>query len=464
MKYAWLAIGIFTARFLATAIAYPQLDGDLAWQRWLGALILRVHAIPRALGNETFTAAGAPWVPQEWAFSIGAALGARGAGWVVFAGSVALAASIALAIAALHAERLGASPRANVLCTCAAGVALFASFGVRAQVVAWPLVALFLYLLDLESPLAYVAVAVAALWSNVHASAMLAPVLAAAAAVGTLIDEGPRSANVRRRATIAAFCALAICCNPFGFRLPLYAIGLFSSPFKAAISEWKPTDLGDASFAIGALPLLLVAFIWVAGPSARRARDTIVLAAFAYLLLAATRNVAIFGIASLPLVASALSRRVAVFARMDGDALPAGPARFVLPAFAAVLALVVGVGLLRSEARRDDGVAIRAMASVATLPGERRVFCADFAWCGLAVGDPHASVFLDGRADPYPERVWDDYLTVARLHAAWRTTLDAHGVDTIVTARDSALDDALSRVRGWQTSYADRRYRVWVRT
>jgi hypothetical protein len=108
-------------------------------------------------------------------------------------------------------------------------------------------------------------------------------------------------------------------------------------------------------------------------------------------------------------------------------------------------------------------VAFGAMASVAALPGERHVLCGDFAWCGLAVGLPHASVFLDGRADPYPQSVWNDYLSVARVRSRWHATLDARHVDTVVVALDSSLDDALSLRGGWRASYRDAGYRVWVR-
>ncbi|MGB7049557.1 MAG: hypothetical protein WBD57_14625, partial [Candidatus Cybelea sp.] len=33
-------------------------------------MVLQTHRLPTALGSETFTAAGAPWVPQEWLFSV----------------------------------------------------------------------------------------------------------------------------------------------------------------------------------------------------------------------------------------------------------------------------------------------------------------------------------------------------------------------------------------------------------
>src|ERR1700680_3450494 len=80
MISACLLIAVFAARFFVTAVAYPQLDGDISWQRWLGFEILRSGSVPHALGAETFTAAGAPWLPHEWLFSIAAALGSGGGG------------------------------------------------------------------------------------------------------------------------------------------------------------------------------------------------------------------------------------------------------------------------------------------------------------------------------------------------------------------------------------------------
>ena len=60
--------------FLVLGPLLPPGDGDLWWQRWLGDLILRTHHLPSALGPETFTSAGVPWVPQEWLLSIVVAL------------------------------------------------------------------------------------------------------------------------------------------------------------------------------------------------------------------------------------------------------------------------------------------------------------------------------------------------------------------------------------------------------
>jgi hypothetical protein len=448
---------------LATAIAYPQLDGDLSWQRWLGEQIRASRAIPHALGTETFTAAGAPWVPQEWAFSLFASLARDGIGWTVFASAVALAAVAALALAALQGERRGASPRALAVCTALAGIALFSSFGVRVQVLAWLPLAAYLALLELDGPWCYGALAVAALWANLHASALLAPVLGTFVALGTALDERGWSPRVRRTAFVAAGSLVALCLNPFGWHLVAYAIGLFGSPIKAQISEWKVTDIDDLSFAYGALPLLFVALLaGVRGE--RRFRDLFVLGAGAWLLLGAARNIALFGLIALPVVAASLSRALPFFA----PGSPAPPSRAdrianaALPAIALAFACLVALVLVRSSARTDDGLARSALGALARAPGEHRVFCADFAWCGLAVGLPLQRVFLDGRADPYPLEVWNDFTTIAYLRPGWRERLAARRVNAVIVGRGGPLDQALSRDVRWRAAFTDKLYRLWL--
>jgi hypothetical protein len=462
LKYAYLVIGVFAARFFSTAIAYPQADGDLAWQRWLGDTILRTRAIPRSLGPETFSAPGAEWIPQEWLFSLGAAV-ARGSLWPFFAGLIALCATVALLLTAWRAHRRGASPLAVALGTSLAAIAILESFGVRAQVAAWPFVVGFLALIELDGPWALAAIPLAALWSNVHASAMLAPVFAGLWAIGSFADEG-FSPRVGRTLVIAAGSLAAICLNPFGIGLPLYAVHLFSSPFKSMITEWKHTDLGDPSFGYGSLPLLLCAAAFgVRGEG--KWRDRLMLIAVAVLMFSAARNVGIFALAIMPIVAAALTRDVP-FLKMPPVEEPTRADRFaarLIPVFSLLLAVLVTAGLLRSEARTEDGQPRAAIAAIPSLPGAHRVFCADFAWCSFIVENGTGSVFLDGRADPYPLAVWKDFTTVVRLRPGWNARLAAHRVDTVLVAKDAPLEQGLQLSRDWHVAYADKKFEIWQR-
>ena len=462
MKYAYLVVAIFAARFFSTAIAYPQADGDLAWQRWLGDVILRTGRIPRRLGSETFSAPGATWTPQEWLFSIGAAV-SHGALWPLFAGTIALCATVALLISAKRAELRGASPLAVALGTGFAAVAILESFGVRAQVAAWPFVVGFLALIEIEGPWAYLAIPLAEAWSNVHASAMLAPALAAVWAAGSFLDEG-FSPRVRRSAIIAVASLVAVCLNPFGVGLPLYAIGLFASPFKSMITEWKHTDIGDASFAYGSMPLLLAAAAFgVRG--AGKWRDRFLLVAIALLMFGAARNVGIFALAVMPIVAAALTREVPFFAppKIEAETRIDRIAAKALPAFSLVLAILVTVGLLQSTEREQSNQPDAAIAAIATLPGPHRVFCADFAWCSFIIEKGTGSVFLDGRADPYPMGVWNDFSRVVHLKPNWRKRLDAMHVTTVLVADDAPLAAGLTLAPDWHNVYHDKKYDLFAR-
>ena len=79
------------------------------------------------------------------------------------------------------ARELGASSTvATGIGVAFAGFSMVESYGVRAQVLAWPLAAALVYLLRCASPrLQWFAVPLVALWANLHASAMLAPVILA---------------------------------------------------------------------------------------------------------------------------------------------------------------------------------------------------------------------------------------------------------------------------------------------
>ena len=250
--------------------------------------------------------------------------------------------------------------------------------------------------------------------------------------------------------------------------MPAYALMMMHSPMKSNISEWQATSIGLWSFAYGALPLLAICVAFgvarIAGGRVAGWDRVLVFAVMSWLLLGAARNVALFALVAAPAAAIALTQRVAWFARDEApdDPRHAWIPRYGLPSIALGLALVLAYALLRGEARTKDVLARSALDALARVPGEHRVLCTDFAWCGLLVGRPHDRVFIDGRADPYPQRVWDAYLEITRLRPAWRETLAAYRVNTIVAARGGPLDQALGAAGGWRAVFGDSRYRLWL--
>lgn len=415
----------------------PPSDGDLGWQHWLGVQILG-NGLPHALGSESFAAAGAPWVPQEWLFSTLLALAVGyGVGWL-FALAVGACAVLALGCVALRCARLGAHPAAVALVLIFVDVAMSQSFGVRVQVVGWAMLAAFLLALELPGRLRWTVILIAAAWANVHASAVLAPVLAAAAAAGSAA-QGDRRGTVRDGA-LALCSALAVCATPLGTRLPLYALELAHSPIRHWIHEWRPTGFADLGFTLGALPLILLAAF-----AAPRSWRTIAIALpFVYLILVAVRNVPLAAIACAPLAAVALTALLPSLVRLR-------PIRSRALAGAAAVAAFLTVGTANAIGARGvhDERPLIAIAQLAALPARHRLLCEDFAWCGPAVDTGRVSVFLDGRADPFPPSVWTQYDTVIHVRSGWRLIVRRYGVDALLVHRDGPLDRAARR-DGWR--------------
>ena len=451
-------MALFAARFCVAAVRGPPADGDLAWQRWLGEQILTSGKLPTSLGAETFTAAGSPWLPQEWLFGIVAAGAQRVAFAPAFHLVVALCAVLALALLARRAAVAGASPLATTLCVLFAGIAMTDSFGVRAQVAGWPLLAIFVALLECEASWLLCG-AVALVWSNVHAGAVLAPVLAAAWSAGLAVRDRGLSGTALRASLVAVATLFATAMNPFGFGLIAYAVGLLRSPIKDFIREWQPTSFADASFVWGALPLLAGVAVWALFEGRRSPQRLCVVAVGVALLGAAARNVPIFALIAAPYAAVGVTR---VLRRLG--AAQAAPRPQLAVAGALCIALLASVTAMRLWRTPYAGAgSAELIAQLAATPGLHRLLCQDYAWCGAAVGAPRIRVFLDGRADPYPLRVWDAAFRIAHRSAGWQQALQSYGVDAIVAQQQTRLGSALRNSGLWRSAGRSGTYELFVR-
>lgn len=455
----WACGVLVVARLAVIAIAYPAGDGDRLWQYWLGERILREHAIPRALGAETFSAAGAPWVPQEWLFSTLLAWTIdRGLPWIVPL-ACALIVGSALVLTALRCRKRGLHATRTSVAILLCGIATVQSFGVRAQVVAWAGSALVLWLLEAEGPGVWLVVPVTAVWANLHASAYLAPAIALLLAGAAVVRDGAWSRSARTLSAVGAASALATLCTPLGLALPRYVAMLLSSPIRAAIAEWGATSIGAVAFTAGALPLLLMLVAFgVRSP----VRDRIVAVVFTVFLFAAVRNVPIFAFAIAPIALAAL---------------PCGPSRPADAFFARIAAWITVVAAVAAAAVIAALTWNAASGAAAMLPdrtravlllrarSEPRVFCEDFAWCSIFLGrQPSATVFMDGRGDPYPLAVWNAYLRVLHGNVGWDAVLARYRVDAVLVRPDGALESLLrTQPRLWRMIASDAVSRLYVR-
>jgi hypothetical protein len=457
MSAVRLVLLLWGGLFLALGPLNAPGDGDLYWQRWLGDLILQTHQLPAALGNETFTAAGAPWVPQEWIFSVIVAL-AMNHGLFLLVSIVVSALPLGMLASIYLRARATSSPEAIAVVLFFCGVALLESFGARAQVLGWAALAAFMFFIERRDRWYYAAFPTAVIWANLHASVAVAPVLLLARIAATAVDGGFRGLRDSRDTYMLPAVVLATFCTPLGWRLPFYAIALAHSPIRHYIQEWQPVTFHDLSFVFGALPLALAV---VAGGSATLARDKIRSFPAAVLFVAmlfAGRNIPLFAIVAAPLAAAGLDIRFSRIRELGVKARELEPVAAVAMCVAFVAS---GIALTRMQQNGPPRLPTAAIASLARDGQAHRVFCENFTWCSVALQYPTLRVFIDGRCDPYPLPVWRQYIAAIKVDRGWRRPLANYRVDRVITSRGSRLALALAKSANWHRTYQDARFVVF---
>jgi hypothetical protein len=462
MRIAWAVVAIFGARFAALAWHYPGQDADLSWQQWLGERILTLHQIPAQLGFETFTASGARWIPQEWLFSTAVAATLPTGHFYLLAIFTALAGVCALAVTAWRAHRRGASSFATALTTALVGFAMMQSFGVRAQVFGWALLAIIMLLLDMESPLVFLVIPLTVIWANVHASALIVPALVGFWTLGTAIEDRGWSARVERNALLTLGTGLAVCLTPFSWHLPAYAVQLQTSAIRSAISEWQPPDLTIPAFFAGLLPLIAMGcYFGIAAPR-ERWRDGMLFAVTVCLAFTAIRHMPLCALVIAPMVAQRLTNAIPQHARLN-VVLSERFSELLVIGSSAAAALAIVLTLNQVPAIAHSSLPGPAVSALAAAPGEHRLYCEDFAWCSMALPKKNVRVFLDGRCDPFPAAVWLAYLDVEKVTPRWSAVLDKYSVDAVLAKAGRPLAQVLALRSGWRVFYHDAGYVVFVR-
>ncbi|HVN68602.1 MAG TPA: hypothetical protein VMU38_02985 [Candidatus Binatia bacterium] len=411
-----------------------------------------------ALGTETFTAPGAPWVPQEWLFSLAVAAAWNHRLFLALSIAISLIPLWILASVYLRARR-DASFEAIGIALLFCGIALLESFGARAQVLGWGALALFMLCIERRDRWYYAAFPAAILWANVHASVALAPAIVLTRLAATIVDDGFRL-RVSRDLMMLPAVVVATFCTPLGWRLPYLALTMIGSPIRHYIQEWQPPGLQDASFLYGALPLAIAILLGGASTLIREKRRSFPAALLFAAALFAFRNTALFAIVAAPLAAQGLSARFPRLYRLGDRARELEPAAFAGIAIAVALA---AIALVRAQQRGPARLPTAAVATIAADRAGHRIFCENFTWCSIALGYPRLRVFIDGRCDAYPIPVWQQYVSTIAVRRAWSEPLKADGVDFVVAQRGSGLARALAKTPHWGRTYDDASYVVFHR-
>lgn len=439
---------------------------DLAYHLRAGATILD-GAFP-AVDRYTFTAAGLPWLDQQWGAQAILALAFRTGGWDGLALLRAAAAGLTSFFVLRACRSRGATGRAAALLTIAAFALSVTNLAMRPQMLAYPLFAATLWIVvDRERHPArlWIVPPLALVWANLHGSFVLGPLMVAGAGLSDLVAHRP---GARRTLGLALLTTLATSVGPFGPRVWGYALAIGTSDqIHEAITEWAPTSTA----ALGGI-LFLGSAALVAGFLARRPEptpwaDLIWLGVAFAIALQAVRGVVWWGLTAPVIVAGLLPTRRSAPRSANGVTTLNAAAIAALIALVGIVAIHdPGIDPLIGTTARIRQASQRHVDAVReAVPSGSRLFVAQpsASWFEFAL--PSMPVFVDSRVEVFPERVWADYFAVAHGQDGWQDVLDRWRVDVVVT--DLYTEDLRERMAdepGWREVYADPIGAVFVRS
>ena len=174
-------------------------DGDVSWHIASGQWIIAHHAIPHT-DPFSFTWAGSPWVPIEWGAEVIMASAYQAAGYAGLAALATLALGALSGLTYFNAIRF-VRPWVALGAVVATDLVLVPMTLVRPHLLAWPLIALWTFVMlrarekGRAPPLA--AALLMVVWANLHGSFVMGLAIAAAFGLDALLSD-PDKAKVLR--------------------------------------------------------------------------------------------------------------------------------------------------------------------------------------------------------------------------------------------------------------------------
>ena len=236
-------------------------DGDVSWHIATGRWILEHAAIPRT-DPFSFTWAGKSWVPIEWLAEVFYASAYRLAGYAGVAALVTAALMALNGVVFFNANRW-VRP---LLVIVAMDVVLIPMLLARPHVLAWPLLAFWIWLLlrardqDRAPPLP--AALLMTLWANLHGSFVFGLGIAALFGLEAFLSSADKGRAFRQWLFFGVACAVAVCINANGVEGALHPFQFTQLKMLPLIDEWKPSNPKVTPFFFGALAVAIVAIIW----------------------------------------------------------------------------------------------------------------------------------------------------------------------------------------------------------
>jgi len=405
---SWSILPLFIAVLLIPAVLGSSLtifnDGDVSWHLATGLWILDHRAIPHT-DVFSFTWAGKAWTAMEWLADTIYASGYRLSGYAGVAALVTAALMALHAIVYFNMTRF-VRPVAAVAALVGLDVALIPMLLARPHTLAWPIAALWIWVLmrarehDRAPSLWWSLLIV--LWSNLHASVVMGVLIAGVFGLEALVASADRARAFRQWSIFGVACVAAFFVNANGIDALLYPLHIAHLKILPLIDEWKPSNPRITPFFFGVLALLAALIAWKR-PRLHWVR-WLLLAGLLVLALLQVRHQSMFAIVAAMVLPQGFAAGEAVKRTVDRSA-----ARIA----AAGAVLLVAARVVMPLTPPDNEA--NPWKLIASIPPELR---SQPVLNGYSMGGPlilsGIKTYIDGRSDMYGDEPVLEYSRITR--------------------------------------------------
>jgi hypothetical protein len=457
-------------------------DPDFWWHLRTGQLIFETRAIPHA-DIFSFTAQGKEWVTHEWLAEVLIYAIYRLSGWGGLVVSFSLVMTAALWVAYRCAAEFAPHPYVAGAAVLLGALSTAPMWGVRPQMISFLFTSVYVAVLGdyarrkSHAKSLWWLVPLMLVWVNMHGGYALGLALIGLTGAGLVLDELMRErgercvfARVRPLLSVFAACVLVVPLNPNGLRMFSYPFEtLTSHAMHAYIEEWFTPNFH--LLISQPLALLMFATFVVLALSPKRARpgELLLLCVAAYAALRAWRNIPLFALVAVPVLAEhtwhlLTSRAWGRWLTMPEKRETGTKAASQL-ALNVLLLICVPIGLcVANVAKVIDKQAViegekypAAAVEFLRAHPESGAIYNEYGWGGYLIWKlyPQRTVYIDGRADVYGDAFMEETLAAMSGERDWRAPLEHYGVRTVFIKPDAPLASLLRQDATWRSVYED---------
>jgi hypothetical protein len=456
------------AFFLASR---PLSDPDFWFHLKTGEYIINTGKFPTT-DIFSFTNYGAPWVAHGWLsgvffYSIYSHFGFN---LLIFLFAVLTALAFWIVF-----KRCNSHPFIAGLATLLGVFTVLPTIGVRPRVFTLLLSSVYLALLvrysrDGKGHAVWWLVPLMALWVNLHGAFLYGFALIGVTIGGVVLDAWASGEKIRplwpRLKTLASVLVgsfLVSLVNPYGLRMWTHVIKVLRAPvFQDTVVDWLSPNFHEPEMLPLALLILLTTAALALSPKRPRPSDLLLFLGTLYATLKANRNLAIFALVAVPLLAEHLQEWLGSFTPRRAfvpNATPSGGAALVLGALLLLPLLPLTVKLKTAVYAQPTqemmGVPVQAVDYVRVQQITGNTFTDPNIWGGYLIWAlPSNPVYIDGR-DVYPEAFLKEFLSIIWGLSDWREPFNRYGVEIAIVKPKSVLGRELGESKEWQPIYHD---------